>query len=259
MIEFEKVTVGYGKRNVLTDISLRLEPGKITAIMGSNGCGKSTLLKSVIGLAQLTDGNISVDGKSVFNLSQKELAKSVSYLSQSKNLPDMTVGQLVLHGRFAHLGYPRRYGKKDYQAAQDAMEQMEISHLAGKSLSELSGGTRQKAYIAMALAQQSPYILLDEPTTFLDISHQLKVCEILKKLAAEGKGIVVVLHDISAALGIAHNVAVMEQGKITAFGSPDEIFSCGALSRAYGVEITKVENGGSFLYDCKLRKSTNEV
>ena len=258
MIEFESITAGYGGDNVLDNITLSLERGKITTILGANGCGKSTLLKSVIRLCNVTGGRILIDGNPVSQLSQKELAKNVAYLSQSKALPDMTVEQLVLHGRFAHLGYPRRYGKKDYEASQNAMEQMEISHLAQRPVSELSGGTRQKAYIAMALAQQSPYILLDEPTTYLDISHRLKVCEILKRLAAEGKGIVAVLHDIPAALDISHSIAVMERGKITAFGSPDKILACGALSKAYGIQITRIPHGDSFLYDCRLN-NTDEV
>ena len=175
MIELKHISVGYGKQIVLNDLSAAFEKGKLTAVIGVNGCGKSTLLKTILGMVPVSNGEIAIDGRPLAEMSRKDIARSIAYLSQGKGTPDMTVEQLVLHGRFPHLSYPRRYTTQDREIALAAMEQVGITDYARKPLYTLSGGMRQNAYIAMALTQGTDHILLDEPNTFLDISHQLEL------------------------------------------------------------------------------------
>ena len=153
MIELHHVTAGYGKQTVLHDMSLTIEKGSLTSIIGVNGCGKSTTLKAILGMIPLQGGKIMLDGENTSQLSRNAIARKIAYLSQGRNTPDMTVEQIVLHGRFPHLSYPRRYTGRDRAIAHNAMEQMGIADLAHKPLSALSGGMRQNTYIAMALAQ----------------------------------------------------------------------------------------------------------
>ena len=243
MIELKNMSVGYGGSPVLNGASASLEKGKLTCIIGENGCGKSTLLKSIIGILPISSGEIAADGNSISALGRGEIAKRIAYLAQSKSTPDMTVGQMVLHGRFPYLSYPRRYREEDKIAARMAMEAVGISHLADKSLGELSGGMRQNAYIAMALAQDTDYILLDEPTTYLDVAHQLDLMRLLRRLADDGKGIVMVMHDIPLALDFSDSIIIIRKGEIAAHASPAEIFSSPLIREMFGVAVEKTENG----------------
>ena len=252
MIELNHISAGYGKTEILHDISLRLDNGKITTILGINGCGKSTLLKTLVRLLPHTSGTITVDGAPIETYRPNELAKKVAYLPQSKNVPDMTVRQMVLHGRFAYLSYPRVYRKQDLLAAENAMETLGIADLAERNLTELSGGTRQKAYIAMALAQESPTILMDEPTTYLDIAHQLRLAETVRSLAEDGHAMVLVLHDLPLALKLSDSIAVLHEGRVLASGIPEEILESGAIERAYQVKIHPIRTEYGVEYTCEL-------
>lgn len=254
MLKICNMSAGYEKEAILHDINLEIPSGKITTIIGNNGCGKSTLLKSIVGFLPLLEGDIFINTTSVKTLSSGELAKQIAYLPQSKNIPDITVGRLVLHGRFPYLQYPRRYQKKDYALSQQAMDQMGIAHLAEKPLTELSGGMRQKTYIAMALAQEAPYIIMDEPTTYLDIAQQLKFAEIADQLSSQGKTLILVLHDILMALKLSDRIAVMKEGRIVRYGTPDEILESGIIEEIYGVQIQKIqtENGLQYYLDLPL-------
>lgn len=247
MLELKNVCSGYGKKQVLTDISAQFEKGQITAIIGPNGCGKSTLLKTVTGILPPFSGEMTVDGENIISMSPKAAAQRIAYLSQGKAVPDMTVGQMVLHGRFPHLSYPRRYSQKDKEIANKAMEQMDILHLEQEPLSALSGGMRQNVYIAMALAQDTDYILLDEPTTYLDISNRFKLMDILKDLAASGKGIVTVLHDITLALSYSDRVTVMQEGKILMSDTAQRVFESKITDRVFNVKMQK--NGSAYYYE----------
>lgn len=248
MLKLHNVSAGYDKNRILQDITLEIPKGKITTLLGNNGCGKSTLLKSIVGFLPLSSGEITIHDHKLAKLSSSEIAKQIAYLPQCKNVPDITVGRLVLHGRFPYLSYPRRYQEQDYQIALSAMEQMKISHLADKPVAELSGGIRQKAYIAMALAQQAPIIIMDEPTTFLDIEQQLKFAETIKQLSTEGKTLVLVLHDILMALKLSDQIAVMKDGKILQHGTPDEILNSNVLNDLYHVQIQTIETANGIQY-----------
>lgn len=244
MIEISDVFSGYNKENVLNGASLICKKGEITSLIGPNGSGKSTLLKTIIGMLSVRDGDIRLDGVSVSKLSDSARAQKIAYLSQGKNIPDITVERMVLHGRFPYLSYPRKYRKCDYEATQKAMKTMEISHLARKPLSTLSGGMRQKVYIAMALCQGADIIMLDEPTTYLDISHQMKMFEICRKLANDKKTILMISHDIISALKNSDNIAIMSEGKIIKTGTAQEILNSNIIPQIFGVEVLTFNTDG---------------
>lgn len=251
MIEVKNVSAGYGKEEILHGISFRAEEGKITTLIGSNGSGKSTLLKALLGLIPLKGGDIMIDGMSVKEMNRAEIARRVAYLPQGKNVPDISAGRMTLHGRFPYLSYPRRYRESDFRIAEEAMRQMGIWELADRQMSELSGGMRQKVYLAMALAQQAPAIVMDEPTTYLDIGQQLKFAEMIKKLSKSGKIIVLVLHDILLALKISDCIAAIQDGKMIRSGTPEEILRSDIMKELYGITVKSVrtETGMQYYYE----------
>lgn len=237
MIELNIKTAGYAKKEILNDISVCFEKGKLTSVIGPNGCGKSTLFKALLGMLPCLAGEISLDGESILSLRRKELARRIAYLAQGKSTPDMTVEQMVLHGRFPHLSYPRRYSEKDRQIAFEAMKKVGIAEYAQEPIYSLSGGMRQNAYIAMALAQHTEYIILDEPTTYLDISHQLELMKILRELADSGKGIVAVMHDLPIAFTFSDTIVIMNDGKIVLGETPTKICKSDIIKDIFGVQV----------------------
>lgn len=255
MLEIRNLTAGYPGHPVLQDVSLAIPQGAVTVIAGPNGSGKSTLLKTITGILSAS-GSVLLDGEDLLKLSNRELAKKVAFLPQNRNIPEITAKNLVLHGRFPYLSYPRRYRKEDITAAEAALEKMGIGDLAGRSLTTLSGGQRQKVYIAMALAQDTPVVLLDEPNTFLDISHQLQLMDQAKALAAEGKTVVLVLHDLCLALEYADSLAVLSEGTCLLQGSPEEVFLSGCLDRVFCVRLQRVQTPEGWKYYFS-RKNTN--
>ena len=240
MIELKHVCAGYEDREVLHDVTMSFEPGKVTALIGPNGCGKSTLLKTLVRINSHNSGEILVNGKKIETYKPNELAKQVAYLAQSKAAPDISVLRMVLHGRFAYLNYPRRYREEDIAVARKALQWAGLSDLEDKNVSRLSGGMQQKVYIAMALAQDAATILMDEPTTYLDVAHQLRLMDMAKQLAAEGKAVVMVLHDLSQALRTADRVVVLHDGQIAAEGTPDDVFESGKLQEVFGIGMERV-------------------
>ena len=242
MIDIKNITTGYGKIDILEELSLSLEKGKLTSVIGPNGSGKSTLLKSLVGILPHGNGDIVIDGENVRSLSRTERAKKLAYLSQEKTVPDMSVEELVLHGRFPYLKYPRGYSEADKKVARLAISRIGIEEFSQKPIPTLSGGMKQSAYIAMALAQETDYILLDEPTTHLDVSHQLELMKILRALADDGKGIVTVMHDLPLALSFSDSVAVLQNGKILFFGTPSDLIKSDVIKNVFGVLVSR-ENG----------------
>lgn len=252
MLEIRNISAGYPGHPVLQDISLSIPDGAVTVIAGPNGCGKSTLLKVLAGILPAS-GSAVLDGQELLCLPGQQRAKKVAFLPQNRTVPEITVKNLVLHGRFPYLSYPRRYRQEDYRMAETAMEKMGVAHLADRSITTLSGGQRQKVYIAMALAQDTPVVLLDEPNAFLDIAHQLQLMEQAKALAGEGKTVVLVLHDLSMALGCADSMAVMSEGKCLFQGSPEDVFLSRCLDAAFGVEMQRfwTPNGWKYCWNGK--------
>lgn len=249
MLEIRNFSAGYEGKPVLQDISLSIPRGAVTVIVGPNGCGKSTLLKALSGILPAI-GSAALDGRELGELDRRELAKVVAFLPQNRPTPEITVQNLVLHGRFPYLSYPRRYRKADYQAAEAALERMGVGNLSDRMVPTLSGGQRQKVYIAMALAQDTPVVLMDEPNTFLDIAHQLQLMEQAKALAGEGKAVVLVLHDLPLALTVADSLAVLLEGRCLCQGDPETVFQSGNLNVAFGVEIRRIytEDGWKYYY-----------
>ena len=173
MLKLEQISAGYGEKTILHDISMEFPPGTVTAVLGPNGCGKSTLLKAAAGLLPLSQGTAQ---------REEPRERTVAYLPQSRSVPDMTARQLVLHGRFPWLSWPRRYRAEDHAAAAAALERLGVAEYAHRPLAELSGGTRQKCYLAMALAQEAKTLLLDEPTSFLDVGCQLEFLALCREM-----------------------------------------------------------------------------
>lgn len=240
MVQLINVSAGYGKKEILHNIHFTANKGEITTIIGNNGCGKSTLLKTIAGILPVTRGEIQINGNSALGLTAAQHGKLTAYLPQGKNTPDITADRMVLHGRFPYLSYPRKYKKEDYDIAASAMEKMGIADLIHTPMSELSGGTRQKVYIAMALAQSTPVIILDEPTSFLDIGQQIKFTKIVKELAANGKTVILVLHDLLTALKVSDQISVMENGRLVMQNPPTRILHSDIIKNLFDVEIKTV-------------------
>lgn len=250
MLEARNLSAGYPGRAVLAGVSLAARPGRVLALLGPNGCGKSTLLRTMVGLLPPLGGEVLLDGRRDY--SPRQAAQRVAYLPQSRTAPNITVRRLVLHGRFPYLSYPRRYGREDYEAVDRALAAADALDLADRPLPELSGGQRQKAYLAMALAQETEAILMDEPTTFLDIRHQLEVLALVRRLAEEGRGVVLALHDLCLALTAADDVAVLGEGRLLALGGPEAVYQSKVLERVMGVRLDRSEGPGGRRYFCQL-------
>ena len=254
MLEVKSLSAGYSDTHVLEHVDFRIPSGKVTVILGPNGCGKSTLLKALCGIIPADSGQVVLDGENILTLPQRQLAQRVAYLAQSRQIPDITVERLVLHGRFPYLGYPRRYRKEDYAIADAAMKTMGVAELADELVQNLSGGQRQKVYIAMALVQDTPVILLDEPTTYLDISHQLQLMQQARMLAAQGKTVVMIIHDLPHAFQTADHMILMRDGKIVADGTPEQIYASGMISSVFGVRLCRTGTEVGWRYYCEESK-----
>ena len=268
MLKLQHLTAGYGEKTILHDISLDFPPGTVTAILGPNGCGKSTLLKAAAGLLAPVSGQV---------LSEEPRARHIAYLPQSRRVPEMCSGPDSTQGlrpwhrwernsdrpssnsygdwRVPWLGWPRRYRQEDEAIARAAMARLGVLEFADRPLPELSGGTRQKCYLAMALAQEADTLLLDEPTSFLDIGHQLRLMGLCRELAAEGRAVTVVLHALPLALGYADRIALLEGGRLLALGTPGEILDSGILDRVFGVRVLSLDTDAGRQYVCVAAKS----
>ena len=259
MIELKNLTVGYGGKTVLRDVSLAFPPGKVTVLLGPNGCGKSTLMKTALGLLPRQGGEILYDGVELDRLTTRQVACKAAYLAQSREIPSITVRRMVLHGRFPYLDYPRRYRAEDYAAAAKALEWAGAADLADRPVQELSGGQRQKVYLAMALAQDTETLFMDEPTTYLDVRHQLEVMAVSRRLADMGRAVVLVLHDLSLALREADRLAVLSDGVMRQVGTPEEVFGGGELDRVFGVAVRRVRTESGWLYYCRETQTSKET
>ena len=246
MLKVTNLSAGYGKNTVISEVSFSVSKGSFVSIIGKNGSGKSTLIKSIAGLINKSDSTVFIDGTDIKTLKRNDFAKKVSLLSQIRNLPDMTVEQLVLHGRFPYVSNYGRYSKTDKEIAENMILKMGLSDFKERPLKTLSGGQIQKAYIALALTQSTDYILFDEPTTFLDISHQISFMNILKNLTENGKGILAVMHDLPLAFNFSDYIMVMDEGRIVSFDTPENTMKSDIVSKLFGIDIKRNEEGVYF-------------
>ncbi|MGN1332654.1 MAG: ABC transporter ATP-binding protein [Lachnospiraceae bacterium] len=233
----EHVNAGYNHKTILSDVTVTIPKNKISVILGANGCGKSTLLKTFARLLTPQNGQILLDDKAVSEISSRQMAKTLGLLPQSPVVPDgIRVMDLVSRGRFPYRQFLKSMTKEDFAAVEEAMEIMGITELEDRPVDELSGGQRQRVWIALALAQQTDILLLDEPTTFLDIAYQIEILDMLMDLNQKRKTtIVMVLHDINLSARYADHLFVMKKGKLVAEGAPDEIITPELMKEVYGL------------------------
>ncbi len=234
----EQLSAGYGDATVLRDLDLIVAPGRITAIVGANACGKSTLLRSLSRLLAPRQGQVLLDGRSIHRIPPRELARTLGLLPQSPIAPEgISVTELVARGRHPHHGMLSRWSRTDDEAVAAALDATHTADLADRAVDELSGGQRQRVWIAMALAQQTQLLLLDEPTTFLDISHQVEVLDLLVDLnRGRGTTIVMVLHDLNLAARYADVLLAMRDGALYASGPPDQVLTVDTVRAVFGLE-----------------------
>lgn len=233
----EDLTLGYGGRPIVERLSLTVEPGLVTTIIGPNGCGKSTLLRALGRLLRLQSGRVLLDGKAISSMKSRDVARLLGVLPQTPVAPEgLTVADLVARGRHPHQSWLRQWSPDDETEVAAALERTGIAELAGRTLDELSGGQRQRAWISMALAQGTDVLLLDEPTTYLDLAHSLEVLDLIDVLRAElGRTVVMVLHDLNMAIRYSDRLVVMHDGRIVAQGSPMDIIDADLLARVFGL------------------------
>lgn len=248
MIRIKNLSAGYFGKPVIEKVTMEFQPGKVTVLTGPNGSGKSTLLKAALGLLPAIEGEVLYGETDIRLLKRRQIARKAAFLTQSRNTPSIRALQMVLHGRFPYLSYPRYYGREDYEIARGAMDTTGSRQHENTNITQLSGGQRQGVYLAMALAQDTRTIFMDEPTTYLDIRCQLETMDLAREMAAEGKSVVLVLHDLCMALGVAHRLAVFHQGGMAALGTAEEIYQSGVLREVFGVALGRVETPGGCEY-----------
>lgn len=236
----KNVVSGYNGVEIIKNISISFKKNTITSIIGKNGCGKTTLLKTCSNLIKPYSGEVLLYNEPISNMSRNTIAKRVCFLPQMRPIPNITVYNLVMHGRFPYLGFSRIPKKKDISIVDNAIDVLGISDLRDKGLYELSGGERQKVYIAMALAQDTDIYFLDEPITYLDINHQLEILEIIKRLKGLGKTIVMVIHDINYALMFSDMVCLMDKGAVAIYDTPDAVVYSKKIDSIFNVSCHEV-------------------
>lgn len=238
------LTLAYGDRVIIENLDLEVHTGVITTVIGPNGCGKSTLLRSLGRLMKPRSGEVVLDGKAITAMRTKDVARILGMLPQAPTAPEgLTVGDLVSRGRHPHQSWIRQWSSDDESEVANALALTGVGDLADRPVDELSGGQRQRAWISMALAQGTDILLLDEPTTYLDLAHSIEVLDLVDRLHEEmGRTVVMVLHDLNLAVRYSDRLVVMSQGKIVAAGPPNEIISEQLLLDVFGLEARVIED-----------------
>ena len=230
------VTLAYDKRVVTEGLDVEIPEGGFTAIVGPNACGKSTLLRALARMLKPREGSVLLDGREIRELPSKQVARRLGLLAQSAIAPDgITVVDLVARGRHPHQSFLRQWSRDDERAVQAAMDATRVTDLSERPVDELSGGQRQRVWLAMALAQETPLLLLDEPTTFLDLQHQIEVLDLCAEMHAEGRTLVAVLHDLNQACRYATHLIAMREGAVVARGNPAEVVDAELVEYVFGV------------------------
>lgn len=235
-----ELDAGYGTTRILTGLDLAVPDGQLTALLGPNGCGKSTLLRTLARLARPMGGSVLLDGEDIHRQPTREVARRLGLLPQSPSAPEgMTVRELVAQGRFPHQSLLRQWTTEDEAAVNRALAITNVEQLVDRSLGTLSGGQRQRCWIAMTLAQETPLILLDEPTTFLDLRYQLEILELMVELTHHhGRTVVAVLHDLNQAAAHADHLVLLREGRVHAEGPPESVFTADNIEAVFGVAST---------------------
>ncbi|MDA4892166.1 ABC transporter ATP-binding protein [Streptomyces sp. MS2A] len=240
----ENVTLAYDQRVIAEKLSVEIPDNSFTVIVGPNACGKSTLLRALSRMLKPSDGRVLLDGSVIQSMPAKQVARTLGLLPQSSIAPDgITVGDLVGRGRYPHQGILRQWSTEDERVVQESMAQTGIAELADRYVDELSGGQRQRVWIAMALAQQTPLLLLDEPTTYLDIQHQIDVLDLCAELHEEqGRTLVAVLHDLNHAARYATHLIALRGGEVIAEGAPKDIVTADLVERVFGLRCQIIDD-----------------
>ncbi|GAA4008639.1 ABC transporter ATP-binding protein [Streptomyces sp. NBC_01352] len=237
------VTVGYGARIVIDDLDVEIPPGVITTIIGPNGCGKSTLLRTLSRLLKPTKGTVVLDGDDIVKLKTRDVAKKLGLLPQAPVAPEgLTVSDLVARGRHPHQSWLRQWSSDDVAVVERALAMTGVSDLADRPVDSLSGGQRQRVWISMTLAQGTDLLLLDEPTTYLDLAHAVDVLDLVDDLHESGCTVVMVLHDLNLATRYSDNLIVMREGSILAQGHPRDVITAELLHEAFGLRAKVIDD-----------------
>jgi iron complex transport system ATP-binding protein len=237
-ISTKALTLSYGENPIIDELDLEIPKGEITVFIGSNGCGKSTLLRSIARLMKPKSGSILLDGEAIAKLPTKEIAKKMAILPQAPIAPEgLTVLQLVKQGRYPYQSWFKQWSEEDEEKVMHALNATGVEHLKERPVDSLSGGQRQRAWIAMILAQDTDTILLDEPTTYLDMTHQIEILDLLFELnEKENRTIVMVLHDLNLACRYAHNIVAIKDKKIFAQGKPEFVVNCSLVKNVFQMD-----------------------
>lgn len=237
-IRAQRLVASYEGREVLHGVDIAFRPGAITVVLGANASGKSTLLRALARLLPLTSGTVTLDGDDVRALPSKVLARRVGLLPQSSTAPPgITVGELIARGRYPHQRLLQQWSADDARAVDTAVHATGLNDLVDRPLDELSGGQRQRAWIALLLAQDTPVMLLDEPTTYLDIAHQLEVLELIRDLnRSQERTVIMVLHDLDQACRYADELIVLKEGEVVTTGAPADVMTAELVATAFGIE-----------------------
>ncbi|MFE6777296.1 ABC transporter ATP-binding protein [Streptomyces sp. NPDC057702] len=240
----QDLTLAYDRRTVAEHLSVSIPDHSFTVVVGPNACGKSTLLRALSRMLKPTAGSVLLDGQAISSLPAKKVARTLGLLPQSSIAPDgITVADLVARGRYPHQGLLRQWSETDERIVDESMAATGVTELAGRFVDELSGGQRQRVWIAMAIAQQTPLLLLDEPTTYLDIQHQIDVLDLCADLHEEqGRTLVAVLHDLNHAARYATHLIAMRDGEIVAEGEPSDIVTAELVERVFGLRCQVIED-----------------
>jgi iron complex transport system ATP-binding protein len=239
----ENLTLAYDRRVVAEGLDVEIPDRAFTAIVGPNACGKSTLLRALARMLKPRAGAVLLDGHEIAKQPSKEVARRLGLLAQSAVAPDgITVVDLVARGRHPHQSFLRQWSREDEQAVRHALRATRVDDLAGRPVDELSGGQRQRVWLAMVLAQDTPLLLLDEPTTFLDLQHQIEVLDLCAQLHAAGRTLVAVLHDLNQACRYATHLIAMREGRVVARGAPEEIVDAELVEHVFGVRCRVIED-----------------
>ncbi len=243
-LQARDITIGYDKRIISESLSVEIPDGAFTVIVGPNACGKSTLLRALSRLLTPTSGSVLLDGKAITSYPAKEVARRLGLLPQSSIAPDgIRVADLVARGRYPHQRLIRQWSKADETAVVAAMESTGVTELSGRLVDELSGGQRQRVWVAMVLAQETPLMLLDEPTTFLDIAYQIDLLELCADLnRTKGRTLVAVLHDLNHACRYADHIIAMKDGQIVAQGPPADIITADLVEDVFGMPCRIIDD-----------------